>query len=155
MQAEGIKPMERRRTLWGVIRIISITTQRNAKHTHLKTKSPQDEFTALGPSSRESEGALHGSSAGLVCSLQQHRGSASSRTTTGHWRHIPSTPSSAPLQMQKSKINIPGRSHYPAWRYDSLSGAAETGRAQWKALIIGWHLPIGEYWYSSYFCYSI
>lgn len=106
MQAEGIKPMERRRTLWEVIRIISITTQRNAKHTHLKTKSPQDEFTALGPSSRESEGALHGSSAGLVCSLQQHRGSASSRTTTGHWRHIPSTPSSAPLQMQKSKINI-------------------------------------------------
>lgn len=62
MQAEGIKPMERR-TLWGVIRIISITTQRNAKHTHLKTKSPQDEFTALGPSSREK----WGSSAWQLC----------------------------------------------------------------------------------------
>lgn len=53
MQAEGIKLMERGRTLQEVIRIISITTQRNSKHVHLKTKSPQDEFTALGLSSRE------------------------------------------------------------------------------------------------------
>lgn len=55
--------------------------------------------------------------------------------------------------MQKWKINIPGRSHYPPWRCDSLSGTVETAWAQWKALIV-WHFRIREYWYSSYFCYK-
>lgn len=47
-----------------------------------------------------------------------------------HAAHVlTSSPSAAPLETQNWKINIPGRSHYPAWMWESLSGTAETAWA--------------------------
>lgn len=100
---EGVKPMERGRTLCEVIRIISIAIQRKAKHIHLKTKSPQDEFTALGPSFREKPGSsvrqLGWSDLFPPAAQGQHLSPNNNRALEAHSQH-PQL-SSAPLQMQK------------------------------------------------------